>query len=152
VAANFTHTVLMLWDMPMRHYPTSLSLQTGSYPKLLHTRHVNHCNMSYTLILQSIYILLFLSCCSQLEQRASVKRFVSLQLHDHFADDRTPWTGDQPVARPIPKRRTTQTYNKFINTNVQALCGIRTHEPGFQASEDNKYLTPPGYRDRPSSP
>jgi hypothetical protein len=28
---------------------------------------------------------------------------------------RTPWTSDQPVARPLPKHRTTQTQNKRIN-------------------------------------
>jgi hypothetical protein len=27
---------------------------------------------------------------------------------------RTPWTGDQPVARPLPIHRTTQTHNKRI--------------------------------------
>jgi hypothetical protein len=26
---------------------------------------------------------------------------------DHFRDGRTPWTGDQLVARPLPKHRTT---------------------------------------------
>jgi hypothetical protein len=29
-----------------------------------------------------------------------------------FADGRTPWTGDQLVARPLPKYRTTQTQKK----------------------------------------
>jgi hypothetical protein len=32
---------------------------------------------------------------------------------DHFyTDGRTPWTGDQLIARPLPKHRTTQTQNK----------------------------------------
>jgi hypothetical protein len=31
---------------------------------------------------------------------------------------RTPWTGDQPVARPIPAHRTTQTQNKHTHTSV----------------------------------
>jgi hypothetical protein len=30
------------------------------------------------------------------------------QFHDHFTDGRTPLTGDQPVAMPLPKHRTTQ--------------------------------------------
>jgi hypothetical protein len=31
-----------------------------------------------------------------------------LLLHfDNFTDGRTPWTSDQPVARPLPKHRTT---------------------------------------------
>jgi hypothetical protein len=31
---------------------------------------------------------------------------------------RTPWTGDQPVARPLPKYRTTQTQNKRTQTSM----------------------------------
>jgi hypothetical protein len=49
-----------------------------------------------------------LSCYShlELEHRASVKTFVSLQ----FTDGRTPWTSERLVARPLPKHRTTQTH------------------------------------------
>ncbi|PNF19818.1 hypothetical protein B7P43_G14295 [Cryptotermes secundus] len=47
------------------------------------------------------------------------------QFHDHFTDGRTPWTGDQLVARPLPKHRTTQTQNKRIHTpNIHVLFGI----------------------------
>jgi hypothetical protein len=47
------------------------------------------------------------------------------QFHDLFTDDRTPWTIDQLVARPLPKHRTTQTQNKHIHIpNSHALCGI----------------------------
>jgi hypothetical protein len=46
------------------------------------------------------------------------------QFHDHFTDGRTPWTSDQPVARPLPKHRTTQTQNKHILIpNTHTLCG-----------------------------
>jgi hypothetical protein len=31
---------------------------------------------------------------------------------------RTPWTGDQPVARPLPTHRTTQTQNKCTQTSM----------------------------------
>jgi hypothetical protein len=37
---------------------------------------------------------------------------------------RTPWTGDQPVARPLPTHRTTQIQNK--RTDIHASSGIRT--------------------------
>jgi hypothetical protein len=37
---------------------------------------------------------------------------------------RTPDTGDQPVARPLPTRRTGQTHIDF-----HASSGIRIHEP-----------------------
>jgi hypothetical protein len=43
-----------------------------------------------------------------------------------YAVGRTPWTGDQPVARPIPTHRRTQT-----KTDIHALSGIRTQIPVF---------------------
>jgi hypothetical protein len=71
------------------------------------------------------------------------------QFLGHFTDGGTPWTGDQLVARPLPKHRTTQTQNKRINTpNIHSLSGIRTHDPGFRASEDSTCLRPLGYRHR----
>jgi hypothetical protein len=71
------------------------------------------------------------------------------QFHGHFTDDRTPWTSDQLVARPLPKHRTTQTQNKRIRTpNIHALCGIRTHDPSVRASEYSSCLRPLGYCDR----
>jgi hypothetical protein len=40
---------------------------------------------------------------------------------------RTPWTGNQPVARPLPTDRT--------HTDIQALSGIRTHDSSVRMSE-----------------
>jgi hypothetical protein len=34
-----------------------------------------------------------------------------------YTISRTPWTGDQPVARPVPTHRTTQTQNKRTQTS-----------------------------------
>jgi hypothetical protein len=34
-------------------------------------------------------------------------------------------------------------------TNLHALCGILTHDPGFRASEESTCLRPLGHRDRP---
>jgi hypothetical protein len=68
-----------------------------------------------------------------------------------FTDGRTPWTSDQLVARLLPKHRTTKKQNKHIHIpNIHALSGIRTHDPGFRASEDSTCIRPLGYRDRPS--
>jgi hypothetical protein len=47
---------------------------------------------------------------------------------------RTPWTGDQPVARLLPILRTTQTQNKRKETSM-SLVGI---EPTTPASERAK--------------
>jgi hypothetical protein len=66
-----------------------------------------------------------------------------------FTDGRTPWTGDQLVSRPLPKHRTTQTQNKRMYIpNIHALCGIRTHDPGFRESEDSICLRQLDYRER----
>jgi hypothetical protein len=48
---------------------------------------------------------------------------------------------------PIHKHRKTYTYTQILN--IHALIGIRTHDPGFRASEDIAWLRPLGYRDRP---
>jgi hypothetical protein len=62
-----------------------------------------------------------------------------------FTDGRTPWTSDQPVARPLPKHRT-QTQNKRIHTpNIHVLSGIRTHDPSVQSSEESSCLRPRAY-------
>jgi hypothetical protein len=73
----------------------------------------------------------------------------AFQFHDHFTDGRAPWTSDQLVAWPLHKHRTRQTQNKHIHTpNIHALCGIRTHDPSFRASEDSSCLRQLDYCDR----
>jgi hypothetical protein len=68
---------------------------------------------------------------------------------DNFTDGMTLRTSGQPVARPLSKHKTTQTQNKYIHIpNIHALCGIRTHDPGFRASEEKTCLRPLGYRGR----
>jgi hypothetical protein len=53
------------------------------------------------------------------------------------------------VARHLLKHRITQTQNKHIHTpNIHALCGIRTYDHSFRASEDSTCLRPLGYCDR----
>jgi hypothetical protein len=41
---------------------------------------------------------------------------------------RTPWTSDQPVARPLPTHRRTQTQIN-AHTHIHSLSRIRTHDP-----------------------
>jgi hypothetical protein len=91
-----------------------------------------------------VYSAIFFPLAPTLEHRADFS--VSLIV---FTDGRTPWTGDQLVARSLPKHRTTQIQNKRIHTlNIYALCWIRTHDPGFRVSEDIICLRPLCYRDR----
>jgi hypothetical protein len=66
------------------------------------------------------------------------------QIRNLFCTDgRTPWTGDQPVARPLPTHKTTRTQNK-----LHAWSGIRTHDPSVRASEDSSCLRTRGHCDR----
>jgi hypothetical protein len=44
---------------------------------------------------------------------------------------RTPWTGDQPVARPLPTQRTTQTQNKSTQTTMSRM-GFEPTIPVFE--------------------
>jgi hypothetical protein len=60
-----------------------------------------------------------------------------------FTDGRTPWTGDQLVARSLPKHR-----KRIHTSNIHALNGIRTHDLGFRTSEDSTCLRPLDYSDR----
>jgi hypothetical protein len=61
-----------------------------------------------------------------------------------YTVSRTPWTGDQSVARPLPKHGI-----NAHNTDIDALIGIRTHDPSVLASEDGSCLRPRGHCDRP---
>jgi hypothetical protein len=55
---------------------------------------------------------------------------------------RTPWTGDQPVARPLPTRRTTQTQNKRTQTSMPWV-GFEPTIPSVGAGEDGSCFRPP---------
>jgi hypothetical protein len=65
----------------------------------------------------------------------TVSRFFIFLLS--YTIGRTPWTGDQPVARPLPKYTITQTQNKSTHTpNIHTISGIRTHDHGLRENED----------------
>jgi hypothetical protein len=53
------------------------------------------------------------------------------QLHEHFTDGRTPWTGDQLVSRPLPKHR----INTYTYQTSMPCVGF---EPMILASERAK--------------
>jgi hypothetical protein len=57
---------------------------------------------------------------------------------------RTPWMGDQSVARPQHKHR----INAY--TDIHALSWVRTHDSSVWASEDCSCLTPRSHCDLPS--
>jgi hypothetical protein len=59
-------------------------------------------------------------------------RFVSFLIL--YTVGRTPWTGDQPVARPLPTHRTTQIQNKRRQTSMPRV----EFEPTIPAFERTK--------------
>jgi hypothetical protein len=59
------------------------------------------------------------------------------------------WTGDQPVARPLPYiHRTAQTQNKRTQL---CLKSIRTYDPSVRAGEDSSCLRPSDHCGRHNS-
>jgi hypothetical protein len=80
----------------------------------------------------------------------SMKLSVSLLFSRSWSVGRTPWAGDQLVARPLPVHKHRKTHPHTQTLNIHALNGIRTHYPGYRASEDSACLRPLGYRDRPT--
>jgi hypothetical protein len=58
-----------------------------------------------------------------------------LQFRNRFyADSRTPWTSDQPVARPLPTNRATQTQNKRTQT-LMPWVGFESTIPVFERAK-----------------
>jgi hypothetical protein len=53
---------------------------------------------------------------------------------------RTPWTGDQPIARPLPTHRTTQTQNK--RTQYRHPCLEWDSNTGSQRSSERRQFMP----------
>jgi len=58
---------------------------------------------------------------------------------------RTPWTGDRPVARPLP---TQDSATQKTRTHIHASSGIRTQDPSVRAVENSTYLKQRGHWDR----
>jgi len=72
--------------------------------------------------------------------------FIFWNLWNYWTDGRTPWTGDQPDARPVPTHRTTQ--QRKMQTHIYASSGIWIHDPIVWAAKDSKCLRPLGHWDQ----
>jgi hypothetical protein len=83
---------------------------------------VIHCNFIHSFICQWLY--------SPLLGPSLFFSFVII----FYTDGRTPWTSDQPVARPLPTHRTTQTQNKRTQTSIPWM----RFEPTIPAFEGAK--------------
>jgi hypothetical protein len=51
-----------------------------------------------------------------------------------YTVSRTPWTGDQPLARPLPANRTAQTQNKRTQTSMPRV-GFEPATPVFERAK-----------------
>jgi hypothetical protein len=56
-----------------------------------------------------------------------------------YTDGRTPWTSDQPFARPLPTHKTTQTQNK--RTHRHPCLGWDSN-PRYQLSTERRQFMP----------
>jgi hypothetical protein len=58
------------------------------------------------------------------ERRASVKCLFHFSFFNLLTFGSTPWTGDQPVTRPLPTYRATQTQNKHTRQTSMSEAGF----------------------------
>jgi len=65
----------------------------------------------------------------------SGSEFIFWNLWTYWTLGRTPWTGGQPDARPVPTHRTTQ--HRKTRTHIHAWSGIGTYDPNVRATEDS---------------
>jgi hypothetical protein len=71
--------------------------------------------------------------------------FLSFLIRDSRQDSLDGWSARRKDSTCTQTQKNAHTYT---NTNIHALSGIRTHSPGFRASEDSARPRPLGYRDR----
>jgi hypothetical protein len=90
----------------------------------------------------SFYPSICLSIYSSTVLLLNLGRFFSFLIL--YTVGRTPWKGDQPIARPLPTHRTTETQNKRTRTSMPQ-AGL---EPTIPASEDSSCIRPRGHCDR----
>jgi hypothetical protein len=63
------------------------------------------------------------------------------QVLDLYTVGSTPWTGDQPITRPLPTHRTTQTQNKRTQTSMPQV-GFEPMIPVFERAKTSiRYAT-----------
>jgi hypothetical protein len=82
--------------------------------------------LSFFLSFFSFFLSLFLYGSTALCWTLALLEFLDL-----YIVGRTPWTEDQPVARPLPTHRTTQTRNKSTQTSMYRV-GFEPMIPAFE--------------------
>jgi hypothetical protein len=77
-----------------------------------------------------------------LQPLLGLDRFFFFSFLTLYRVGRTPWTGDQPVARPLLTNRIN------AHRHIHASSRFRTHVPSVWESEDSSCLRPCGHCDR----
>jgi hypothetical protein len=122
-----------LWYLSsIRHAVTLLSIYLSIYLSVCLSIYLSICLSIYMSVCLSVYlsicmsVSIYLSVCLSIHLSVCLSIYLqpffgpwpilsSLTLH---TVGRTPWTGDQPVAWPLPIHRTTQTQNKRTQTSM----------------------------------
>jgi hypothetical protein len=94
--------------------------------------YLSHNNISHTIMPFFIFLLCLYSSFLGLRHFFS---FLSL-----YTVGRAPWTVYQPVTRPLPTHRTTQTQNKHIQTSMPWV-GIEPTIPAFEQAKTVRAAT-----------
>jgi hypothetical protein len=91
--------------------------------------------MSYNkLILSRLNYILSSSLSTYLWLYSPYGPWPHFQFLNLYTLNRTPWTEDQPIARPLLEHRTAQTQNKRIQTSMP-LLGFKPTIPVFQRAK-----------------
>jgi len=87
--------------------------------------------------------LLCVSLLGPLARLESECTYETMNNFRHFG--RNPWTGDQPISRPLPTQESTTQKNTW--TFIHDPNVIRTHDRGVRAVQNvTRHLRPLGYR------
>jgi hypothetical protein len=99
--------------------------------------------MQFSVLHRPIRFILFVSP----DGLGSLASSLILKLWILWTVGRTPWTGDQRDARPLPN---TNTNTEQTKTDIQASSGIPTHDLCAWEANDISRLSQSGHCDRPS--
>jgi hypothetical protein len=100
--------------------------------------HRRHQKSGATFLLELIIIIIIIIIILLYIPLLGLGRFFSFLIL--YRVGRTPWTGDQPVARPLPTHRTTQTQNK--RTQYRHPCLEWDSNPRSQRSSEWRQFMP----------
>jgi hypothetical protein len=150
-ALEWYQLLLLTWELFMyiNHLPLLTVIRIKKFISDVERLPVFKCPNLYFVIyfweitlVKSYYGLVY-PCCSHLEHRPSVKRFVSLQ----FINLRHSVGLLERVISPSQGRYLTQTQNKHRQTSMPRV-GFEPADPSVWASEDSSYHISPGHCDR----